>query len=151
MFDLFRKSYRSKSCRLTVFVLLALSFLSPVAAQEAETEAAEEDPTYKNFIRWATASEEKNFGFDVYRAEAEEGPYDRLTEKPILGAGTTDEPSHYEFVDKQVDPYKTYWYYVESISMEGERERFSPYVRKKPKLESKPAESESGDDEDGGV
>ena len=35
--------------------------------------------------------------------------------------------------------------------MAGERERFSPFVRKKPKLEAEPAEAESGsgDEEDG--
>ncbi len=120
----------------------------PAKEQPAGGETAESAETrYQNFIRWSTASEVDNFGYDVYRGGSEEGPFERQTEKPMLGAGTTDEPSHYEFADDGIDPYATYWYYVESISMTGERERFSPIVRKKPKLERQPSESE-GDGEE---
>ena len=86
-----------------------------------------------NKPKWATASEEDNFGFDVYRSETEDGEFVKLTETPILGAGTTDEPSYYQYVDDSIDPCKSYWYYVESISMSGEREKFTPTYQAKPK------------------
>ncbi len=86
-----------------------------------------------NTLRWKTASEVDNFGFDVYRADSEEGPFERLTERPIPGAGTTDEPQQYVFVDDTIEAGRTYWYYVESISMMGVRERFTPVFRAKPK------------------
>ncbi len=87
-----------------------------------------ENPTelYDKTIRWATASEVDNFGYDIYRGESADGPFTRLTDEPITGAGTTDEPSYYTYIDKGLDPTKDYYYYVESISMFGQRERFTP-------------------------
>jgi hypothetical protein len=79
-------------------------------------------------VKWSTATELDNFGYDVYRGESLEGPFVRITEQPIEGAGTTDEPSYYEYVDDTIDPGRPYWYYVESISMGGIRERFTPVI-----------------------
>jgi hypothetical protein len=87
----------------------------------------------KNTIRWSTASEVENFGYDVYRGDSEEGPFVRLTPKPIPGAGTSDEPHKYSYVDKDIDPTKEYWYYVESVSYSGVRERFTPIQKAKAK------------------
>jgi len=91
----------------------------------------------KNTIRWSTASEVNNFGYDVYRGEAENGPFTRITPSPILGAGTTDETQRYEFIDRDIRPGRDYFYYVESISTAGHRERFTP-VRKVPAKGAKP-------------
>lgn len=85
-----------------------------------------EDGTYNKTIRWATASEVDNFGYDIFRGLSEDGPFERLTEDPIAGAGTTDEPSYYTYVDEGLDPSVDYYYYIESISMHGVRERFTP-------------------------
>lgn len=110
----------------------------PVAAQQAPPA---EDEVYENTLKWTTASELENFGYDIYRGLSEEGPFERLTEEPLPGAGTTDEPTDYQFVDDTIDPYETYWYYVESISMGGVRERFTPIFPSKPKLEREQAEA----------
>jgi hypothetical protein len=92
------------------------------------SESVGEDATKpcRNVIKWATASEVDNFGFDVYRATTEEGPFTRLNEDPVPGAGNSDEVSRYEYVDDTIEPETEYWYYVESISMSGEREKFTP-------------------------
>lgn len=87
----------------------------------------------ENSIKWSTASEVNNFGYDVYRADSEEGPFRKMTEDPIPGAGTVDTPTSYEFVDDTIAPETVYYYYVESISMDGERERFTPVFPSKPK------------------
>ncbi len=114
--------------------------------QDAAEESTADAGVYKNFLRWSTASEDDNFGYDVYRGESENGGFERITEKPILGAGTSDEPMYYEFVDDTVDPYKTYYYFVESISMNGHRMVFSPTVRKAPKIEAESSDSEDGEE-----
>ena len=107
---------------------------------EAQPAAAIEDATPKkqlvNTIRWTTASEVENFGFDVYRATSEDGPFERITAEPIPGAGTSDEPQSYKYVDDTIDPSQGYYYYLESISMQGVRERFSPINFSPPKLKS---------------
>lgn len=95
-------------------------------------------PPYRNTVRWSTASEVDNFGYDVYRGTSPEGPFERITADPIPGAGTTDEPQKYSFVDDKIDPYQTYFYYVEAISLAGVRERFTPIIQSKPKLTRPP-------------
>lgn len=131
-----------------ILVFLALAGLgASVTAGEkpAEPEGEESVERPANHLRWTTATEHENFGYDVYRAESEDGPFERINKDPILGAGTTDEPTSYEFVDSDIDPYQTYWYYLESISMTGVKERFTPIFRKKAKLSRD--ETEEGEDD----
>lgn len=86
-----------------------------------------------NTARWTTASEQDNFGFDVFRGDTEKGEFTKLTKDPILGAGTSDETHKYEYRDDSIDPCKEYWYYVEGISTSGAREKFTPTFRAPPK------------------
>ena len=103
--------------------------------EPAETGAEEKgDGVYRNTVKWATASEVDNFGYDVYRGESEDGPFERINPEVIEGAGTSDEPNHYRYVDDTIDPRKTYFYYVESIAMSGVRERFTPIAKAPPKI-----------------
>jgi hypothetical protein len=71
--------------------------------------------------------------------EPEAGPFERLNTKPIAGAGTSDESHSYAFVDDTIDPAKAYYYYVESISIDGVREKFTPVSRAGAKLAPSPA------------
>jgi hypothetical protein len=116
----------------------------PAAAEEAldtappentppkdDSESAEEPLV--NRLKWTTATEVDNFGFDVYRSDTEEGPFERITKQPIPGAGTVDEPQNYVFEDTEIDPAQDYYYYVESIAMDGTREVFSPIIKAKAK------------------
>jgi len=105
---------------------------APAAAPEQEAAPAaapaSDEPPF-NRLKWSTASEVDNFGFDIYRSTSEEGPFERLTSQPIPGAGTVDEPRYYEYKDTAIDPGVEYFYYVESISVDGIREKFSPIIR----------------------
>jgi hypothetical protein len=107
---------------------------APTATVAAAPEASPTGPSYKNTVRWSTASELDNFGFDVYRATRADGPFERLTKDPIAGAVTSDVVHAYSYVDETIDPHQTYFYYVESITLSGVRERFTPVVEAKPKL-----------------
>ncbi len=100
----------------------------PVEEAAPETAPASEEGLF-NRLKWSTASEVDNFGFDIYRSTSEEGPFDRLQSQPIPGAGTVDEPRYYEYKDTAIDPGVEYFYYVESIPVDGIRETFSPIIR----------------------
>lgn len=107
---------------------------SPETAQNQAVEApvSPEEPADEpvvNTLKWTTASEVDNFGFDIYRSLSEDGPFDRITDEPLPGAGTIDEPQKYVFVDSEIDPTKDYFYYIESISLGAVREKFSPVIR----------------------
>lgn len=122
------------------FLRICMVFLASaglgVLAQTDDDKASKADKakSLTNTIKWATASEVDNFGFDVYRADSEDGPFKKLNASPIEGAGTTDSPSYYQYVDDTINPRKAYFYYVESISMDGVREHFTPVIKAKPKI-----------------
>ncbi len=124
---------------LRVLPALLAGWLAAAAPSAAAAQAAPECPPavgdagqaapakrHRNTLKWATASEVDNFAYDVYRGEHEDGPFARINPRPVPGAGSTDEPSHYQYVDDTVEAGKRYFYYVESIAMNGDRERFTP-------------------------
>ena len=106
---------------------------SPAASPLPSATASPSPGPLANTLKWSTASEVENFGYDVYRADKEDGPWVRINAKPIPGAGTLDEPSYYQYVDTDIDPTRGYFYYVESISLKGVREKFTPVIKAKPK------------------
>ncbi len=101
----------------------------PEIAQESVPEsagdrAAESDAPV--VLRWSTATEFERHGYHVFRGADPDGPFERLTDESIPGAGTTDLPQHYRFEDRTARPGSVYFYFVESVSTSGERERFTP-------------------------
>ncbi len=102
-----------------------------VAAKPPEGECGDQsavpaEERLANTPKWSLASEQDNFGFEVYRGDTENGEFVKLNKDPILGAGTTDETQKYQYRDDSIDPCREYWYYVESISTSGVREKFTP-------------------------
>lgn len=86
-----------------------------------------------NTVRWTTASESDVFGYDVYRAEQREGPFERVTPQPVAGGGSTDLIRRYEFEDRGIEAGVVYFYYVEQISLSGTREALTPVFEAPPK------------------
>jgi len=118
-----------------VLAALLLSLISIVSL-------AKEEPL-QNTLRWSTASEVDNFGFDIYRSTSEDGQFELLNEKPLLGKGTSDVPTDYAYVDTTIEEGVVYYYFVESIAMDGKRERFTPIMKS-------PAKYKPGNEPDDG-
>jgi Secretion system C-terminal sorting domain len=79
-------------------------------------------------LQWVTQSEQSNQGWNIYR-NIEESPENSLqvNSELISGSGTTSEMTEYMFTDEyEVENGITYYYWLESISMNGMVEDFGP-------------------------
>ena len=125
------------------FLILTCFNMSEVRAETkmndqcGEQSAVAKESRLFNNIKWKTASEQDNFGYDIYRADSEDGEYKIVNEDTLEGAGTTGDSTSYAFKDDSIDPCKQYYYYIESISMDGVREAFTPKFQSKLKLQVK--------------
>jgi hypothetical protein len=70
-------------------------------------------------VRWATASEVDNAGFNLYRAESEDGSYVKINTILIAAKGTATRGTTYELIDKSVENRKAYYYKLEDIDLSG--------------------------------
>jgi hypothetical protein len=73
----------------------------------------------KVIVKWDTESETNNAGFNLYRAEAENGKYTQINTSLIPAKGTSTQGASYEFTDNNVQNKKTYYYKLEDIDLNG--------------------------------
>jgi hypothetical protein len=96
---------------------------SPTSPATAKLAAPAEAP--HNTLTWKT-NDVSNFGYDIYRAESEAGPFVKINDRPVPGTLKPGKVQTFQYEDRAIDPRKDYWYYVESITLAGERLRFTP-------------------------
>ena len=70
-------------------------------------------------IKWLTESEIDNAGFNIYRAESEDGEYIKINTSLIPAKGSSTQGASYEFIDTNVQNRKTYYYKLEDIDTSG--------------------------------
>ena len=70
-------------------------------------------------ITWSTASEINNAGFNIYRAEVENGEYVKINPSLIPAEGSPTQGATYQFIDEDVQYRKTYFYKLEDIDLNG--------------------------------
>jgi ELWxxDGT repeat protein len=70
-------------------------------------------------LAWSTESEIDNVGFNLYRAETEDGEYVKINETLISAKGSPTQGASYEFIDKDVKNRTTYYYKLEDIDLFG--------------------------------
>ena len=102
---------------------------SPVPA--ASVQASAEAP--HNTLTWKT-DDVSNFGYDIYRAESEAGPFVKVNAAPVPGTLKPGKVQTFQYEDRAIDPRKDYWYYVECITLQGERLRFTPTLKAPAKI-----------------
>ncbi|MEA2095255.1 MAG: T9SS type A sorting domain-containing protein [Candidatus Cloacimonadota bacterium] len=79
-------------------------------------------------LNWVTQTEQSNAYWNVYRSISQNlGQAIILNIDPIEGAGTSSEPTEYVFIDQYgIEGGTTYWYWIESISYDGNGEIYGP-------------------------
>jgi hypothetical protein len=73
----------------------------------------------KVIIQWNTETETDNGGFNIYRAESENGQYVKITTAMIPAKGSATQGASYEFIDTNVQNRKIYYYELEDIDLNG--------------------------------
>lgn len=100
------------------------SVLGPKLLIEEQTLITLKSITAKPFsgnilIQWSTESEVGNAGFNIYRADFEDGEYVKINDSLIPAEGTPTQGSAYQFTDENVQNRKTYYYKLEDIDLNG--------------------------------
>jgi hypothetical protein len=84
-------------------------------------------------LRWKAANDESVYGYMIYRADDRAGPFRRITAKPLPkqgGATVAISTGDQVFVDEDVEPGRTYYYYIDTMARNGTQERLSPVLSK---------------------
>ena len=84
---------------------------------------AKRDPlTGTVVITWSTQSELNNAGFFIKRSQQQNGKFVSVNPTMIAGAGTTAEKQSYTYTDATADPNIVYYYQIEDVSLDGNRQ-----------------------------
>ena len=76
-------------------------------------------------LRWQTGSEVEVSGFNVMRSDAMDGPYAAVNPQLIPGSGTSAGPHAYEYVDRNLQAGRIYYYYLNQVLQSGEEQKLS--------------------------
>ena len=73
-------------------------------------------------ITWETQSELNNAGFFVKRSQQRNGKFVVINAVMVQGAGTTAEKQSYTYTDHSAQPNVVYYYQIEDVSLDGNRQ-----------------------------
>ena len=84
--------------------------------------AARDRVTGAVVITWSTQSELNNAGFFIKRSQQQKSKFVVVNPTMIAGAGTTAEKQSYTYTDATADPNVIYYYQIEDVSLDGNRQ-----------------------------
>ena len=82
-------------------------------------------------ITWSTQSELNNAGFFIKRSQQRKGEFKVVNATMIAGAGTTSEKQSYTYTDETAQPNVVYYYQIEDVSLDGNRQTLTNGIRLK--------------------
>ena len=82
-------------------------------------------------ITWSTQSELNNAGFFINRSQQRDGQFQIINATMIPGAGTTSEKQFYTYQDTTAQPNVVYYYQIEDVSLDGNRQTLTRGIRLK--------------------
>ncbi|PWH17217.1 MAG: hypothetical protein DDG59_08240 [Anaerolineae bacterium] len=84
-------------------------------------------------IEWQTATEIDTVGFNLYRAEDIDGPYQKINEALIPASNEPFKGASYRYEDANVVPNRVYYYQLEDVDNQGKATQHEPIsVQAKP-------------------
>ena len=82
-------------------------------------------------ITWSTQSELNNAGFFIKRSQQRDGEFKVINATMVQGAGTTSEKQFYTYNDSTAQPNVVYYYQIEDVSLDGNRQTLTKGIRLK--------------------
>lgn len=79
-------------------------------------------------LKWSVTNEEALYGFQVFRADSEAGPY-VLLNTPAIPVDQSQPDKLYQWRDTSAVKGNTYWYYVGVVYNDGRKERITPETK----------------------
>ena len=77
-------------------------------------------------LQWVTQSETDNLGFNIYRSIKANGPFHKINNELVRGAGNSVSERQYKYVDDGVEENKNYYYKLEDINTQGKSKYHGP-------------------------
>jgi hypothetical protein len=103
----------------------------PLPVELSHFRPARDKATGAVVITWATQSELNNAGFFIKRAQQRDGQFQVINATMIPGAGTTSEKQFYTYTDTTAQPNIVYYYQIEDVSLDGNRQTLTHGIRLK--------------------
>ena len=94
-------------------------------------------------LYWTTQTESNNQGWNIYRAESDEGvlnqDWQAINSELIQGQGTSSQPTDYDYTDlNDVEIGSTYYYVLECVDLSGVAQLYGPIQLTIPELNNDP-------------
>ena len=103
----------------------------PLPVELSHFRPARDKATGAVVITWATQSELNNAGFFIKRSNQRDGEFQVINATMVPGAGTTSEKQTYTYTDTTAQPNIVYYYQIEDVSLDGNRQTLTRGVRLK--------------------
>ena len=103
----------------------------PLPVELSHFRPARDKATGAVVITWATQSELNNAGFFIKRSQQPNGEFKVINATMVPGAGTTSEKQFYTYTDTTAHPNVVYYYQIEDVSLDGNRQTLTRGVRLK--------------------
>ena len=103
----------------------------PLPVELSHFRPARDKATGAVVITWATQSELNNAGFFIKRSNQRDGEFKVINATMVAGAGTTSEKQTYTFTDTTAQPNIVYYYQIEDVSLDGNRQTLTRGIRLK--------------------
>lgn len=118
---------------LVLFTVTCLALASGLSFACGPQDGIAEDQRQSHRLHWETKSEVESAGFNIFRSERVDGDFARVNKDLIPAARFSARVRQYEYIDSDIDPCKTYYYYVDGVSTNGESMRVSETMTARPK------------------
>ncbi len=103
----------------------------PLPVELSHFRPARDKQTGAVVITWSTQSELNNAGFFIKRSQQRNGQFAVINPTMVPGAGTTSEKQFYMYTDTTAQPNVVYYYQMEDVSLDGNRQTLTRGIRLK--------------------